>query len=595
MSLWGELRRRDVFKVAVAYLIASWLIVQVVGVLTDPLSLPDILDTVIVVLLAIGFPFALIIAWVYDVTPEGIKVTSDAGGARQAASLSGQRLSYVVAGMLVVALALMAVDRFALERPANGFGAGSRLAVLPCDDLSPDPTDSFFAVGIHEELLNRLAALSALEIISRTSMQQYTVRRPSIPQIASELNADAIMECSARYTGDRVLLTAQLIDGSSDTHLWSHSYPADMSDLGLLFEVQVELAMDVANALNVAFLDDERERLERVPTVSSEAYALFLRAISTSAYTERRIFLDRAIEVDPAYAEAYAMRAYHDVFMLSNSGGAEEGSVTEAEESELASSVLHDVDAALRLNPNLGLAHFSRGMVHYFHWRWPEAIEEFDRAIDVSPNDERFLSDFAWIMGFLGRADAGVTYGQHLVDLAPQDVSGHLGLGMAYINAARPSDAARSLEGALRLLPNNSLVLDMMAQAQIMLGNYTEARESQRLAELFEVGPSAWTAFRAYRYAIMGDDQEALRLTRVFAAWAANRDRVGAGDWAMAHLAAGDHEQALESLYEAVERIEANKPDLSTFVLQRLKQNIFRDPVLEQPEFVEVRNRIRGD
>ena len=315
MSFWGELKRRDVFKVAIAYLVASWLIVQVVGVLTDPLGLPDVLDTIVVVLLAIGFPFALIIAWVYEVTPEGIRVTSGSKASQDGSSPYGRRLTYVIIGLLIISFSFFALNDFFSDSSSREFGPGSRLAVLPCDDLSPDPTDSFFAVGIHEELLNRLAALSALEVISRTSVQQYSARRPPIPQIATQLDADAILECSARYAGDRVLLTAQLIDGASDTHLWSDSYPADMSDLQSLFEVQAELAMDVANALHVTFLDNERDAIERVSTSSREAYELYLAAlevaseITADTMSRSLELVDAAIELDPDFALAWSLKS----------------------------------------------------------------------------------------------------------------------------------------------------------------------------------------------------------------------------------------------------------------------------------------------
>ena len=313
MSFWGELKRRDVFKVAVTYLVASWLIVQVIGVLGDALDLPDLLDTVVVILLAIGFPVALTIAWIYEVTPEGIKVTPTEHSTGHATSRSSKRLTYVLAGLLVIAVTLLAIDSFTLTPSSTQFGAGSRLAVLPCDDLSPDPTNSFFAVGIHEELLNRLSSLGTLDVISRTSVEQYAGIRPPVPQIAAELDVDAVMECSARYAGDRVLLTVQVIDGESDAHMWSESYPADMSDLESLFEIQANLAIDVANALNLNLLDEERERIDRAPTASREAYELYLAFQGMSPFewaSDRALQLvEEALAIDDAFPEAWIAKS----------------------------------------------------------------------------------------------------------------------------------------------------------------------------------------------------------------------------------------------------------------------------------------------
>jgi adenylate cyclase len=315
MSLRRELKRRDVFKVAVAYLVASWLIVQVVGVLTEPLNLPDSLDTVVVVLLAIGFPFSLIIAWIYEVTPEGIKVTAaghdDPGPAPRRPS---ERLTYVVIGLLVMAVGFTVLG-YVLTPASTEFGAGSRLAVLPCDDLSPDPTNSFFAVGIHEELLTRLGSLSGLDLISRTSVLQYAGRRPPMPEIAAELDADAIIECSARYAGNLVRLTAQLIDAASDRHLWQQTYDADMSNVETLFEVQAEIATQVANALDVEFFEGEREQVARVPTDSPVAYDAYLRGkahLSFFRNLNAAEAFQAAVDADDQFAEAWMelARAY---------------------------------------------------------------------------------------------------------------------------------------------------------------------------------------------------------------------------------------------------------------------------------------------
>jgi adenylate cyclase len=382
MSFWGELKRRDVFRVAVAYLVASWLIVQVVELLTNPLGLPDVLDTVVVVLLAIGLPFALIIAWVYEVTPQGIKVTANADTARQAASPSAQRLTYVVTVLLVMAVGIMILDRFVLTPSSGEFGSGSRIAVLPCDDLSPDPTDSFFAVGIHEELLNRLASLSGLEVISRTSVQRYAGARPPVPQIAAELNVDAIIECSARYAGDRVLLTAQLVDAVSDTHLWSQAYPADMSDLQSLFDIQAEIAMDVANTLRIEFFEEEREQLERVPTRSRDAYEFYLAAVElggrspTLGSMSRRLELvDAAIELDPEFALAWSLKASTHSNLVQV--GPADRIAREQDAAETAA--LH----AIELEPGLGAAYAQLGYTLSQQQKWIEAERAYRRAEEL--------------------------------------------------------------------------------------------------------------------------------------------------------------------------------------------------------------------
>jgi TolB-like protein len=381
VSFWRELKRRDVFKVAVGYLVASWLTVQVIDVLTEPLGLPDILDTVVVVLLAVGFPIALVVAWIYEVTPEGIEVTPDADEARPIRRpASKRRLSYVVVGLLAVAAGIFVLSNYDLAPSSNEFGAGSRLAILPCDNLSPDPDDAFFAAGIHEELLNRLGSFSGLELISRTSVLQYRENRPSIPEIAAALRADAIIECSVRYAGDEVRLTAQLIDGAADRHLYQDSYDADLSNVASVFEIQADIAMRVANALRIAFFEAERERIERIPTQSREAYELYLVALSLesrgpSTVPERLERLEQALQIDPTFVDAWLEKAsVHSQLALGLVG-------TEAEAQSAAA--LDAFDEALELEPEYFQVHSRRAGLLTLDGEWVAAELAWQRAEEL--------------------------------------------------------------------------------------------------------------------------------------------------------------------------------------------------------------------
>ena len=364
MSVWRELKRRDVFRVAAAYLVASWVIVQVIGVLSEPLSLPDVLDTVVVVLLAIGFPFALVAAWIYEVTPEGIRVTHADDEARQRSPAS-RRLTYVVIGLLVIAVCLMALDNYILRPVSDRSSDVRRIAVLPCADLSPDPTQSFFAAGTHAELINRLGALSGLEVISQTSVLRYADGRTPIRQVADELRVSAVLECFVRYSGDRVLLTAQLIDGESDSGLWSQSYQADMTDLGSLFQIQAEIGMNVANTLRVAFLEAEREALERPPTQAREAYELWLAAREESLASgggQRALeLLERALEIDPEFAEAWSTKSRAQSSMYIGAS---------ADREALLADALDAAQRAIALAPDKGDGYRARAQIRAIGHDW---------------------------------------------------------------------------------------------------------------------------------------------------------------------------------------------------------------------------------
>ena len=563
MGLVSELRRRNVIRVAIAYGVVTWLLIEVSATTFPMLRLPEWTATFVAVLLMIGFPVALIFAWAYELTPDGMKRTSEPA---------------------------VESPSSVIEEQARGVLPNS-VAVLPLANLSPNPDDAYFAAGLHEEILSQLSKLRSLNVIARTSVLPYADAGKGISEIAAELNVETVMEGSVRFADNRIRVTMQLINSETGLHLWSETYDREFEDI---FAIESDIAMNVANALEAEFSHVEQARIERVPTDSPEAYAFFLRATNAQTPVERRQYFGSAIEADCKFAEAYAWRAYFDGLALTNTGVVLAENPTPQSQVALANSVLHDVDHALMLNPNLGLAYFSRAMLHTFHWRWSKAGPDIDRAINLSPNDIGVLANLAGLLTFLGREEEAIIRGQRAVELNPKDLLSHAGLGLAYLTAGRPDAAAQSFRKTVYLQANYLLGIEFLGYSEVVLGNFAEAREALRLTAMLEDSPSAWSAFRAYSYSIMGDDQEASRLFTQFETWAANVDRVGAGDWAAAYLAVGDNEQALAWLNRALERIEAQEPDLSMLVLLRLKQNVFSDPVLEEPEFAAVRKRIRG-
>jgi TolB-like protein/Tfp pilus assembly protein PilF len=385
MSFWRELRRRNVFKVAAAYAIVAWLLVQVASVVFPALLLPAWTVTFVTVLIITGFPVALFLAWAFELTPEGIKPAAALSAEERGPRGSSARLNYLLAGLLVLAVGYIVVDRIFLT-PSSAIGSGgpqggiSRLAVLPCDNLSPDPNDSYFAPGIHEELLNRLARIGNLRLTSRSSVQQYadTATRPAMPAIGTTLGVDAIIECSVRYAADELLFTAQLVDAQSDTHLWSDSYRADMSDLADLFQIQAEIAMNVANAVRIGFFAEEIERISRRPTESREAYELYLAAqgLSPARQFNRVLYLlDQALAIDSGFVEAWLAKAVAHQFR----GASSPPDARSVEETRAFDAI----DKALQLDPEDGRGYAARGRLLGLGGRWLEAQRNFARAREL--------------------------------------------------------------------------------------------------------------------------------------------------------------------------------------------------------------------
>ncbi len=261
MSFLGEIKRRKVFQVGAVYAVVAWLAIQVITAIETPLGLPDWVDTLVIVLLAIGFPLTLVISWAFDVTPEGI--VRDAGGDAPVKS-GGRKIEYVLIGLLVITVSWIAYSELGPSgRPALRVLPNS-IAVLPFENLSPDPDNAYFAGGIHEEILNQLAKIRDLNVIARTSVlnPDFTDGSMSIPAIALELNVETIMEGSVRYSGnlDTVRVTAQLIDGETNTHIWTDTFDGDLTDF---FGFQTVIAVQIASATQAEFSADERELIDK--------------------------------------------------------------------------------------------------------------------------------------------------------------------------------------------------------------------------------------------------------------------------------------------------------------------------------------------
>jgi TolB-like protein/Tfp pilus assembly protein PilF len=411
--------------------------------------------TFVTVLLLIGFPIALFLAWAYELTPDGIKPTAALPPGESGGRASGSRLNYVLGGLLILAVGFIAADRFYLRASASGGGEGSagisRLAVLPCDNLSPDPNDSYFAPGIHEELLNRLAQVGNLRLTSRSSVLQYAdaTARPTVPQIAAVLGVDAIMECSVRYAADQLLFTAQVIGASDDTHLWSGTYEADMSDLASLFEIQAEIAMSVANAVRVRFFDAEIEKIARPPTESQEAYELYLAARASGVTRPDRALslLDQALAIDGEFVDAWLAKSYAHVMR-----GAIVSPADAAAESQHASDA---ANRALELNPDDGRGHAALGRQAWVRGRWLEAERHFRRAQEL-----------------------GLALGQ---------VEGYGVMQMAVGHFDR---ARAALEAQLAVDPLNSVTASFLLMTYELLGdNEARQRAFERGASLYTVWP----------------------------------------------------------------------------------------------------------
>jgi TolB-like protein/Tfp pilus assembly protein PilF len=603
MSLVSELKRRKVVHVAAVYLVVAWVIIQIVDVVNEPLSLPDWFDTVAILIVAIGFPIAVILSWAFDLTPEGVVRDQ---GTNAAVQSSGGKFGYVLIGLVVIAAGWIlyrmeispseqAVETVAEETERETLP--NSIAVLPFDNLSPNADDAYFAAGLHDEIVSQLAKLRNLSVISRTSVLRYADSDLSIPEIARELNVGTVMEGSVRYANDRVRITTQLIDAATDEHLWSETYDREFADI---FAIESDIAMNIANALEAEFSLDEQESIARPPTSSPEAHTLYLRAIviwgggddtatgSLPLRTNIKSYLDRAILVDPTFAMAYVQRARLAAITLNFDVGTQENFASRR--AELEGLALADLETALAVNPDLGAAYGTLARIHQYNWRGAEAGVAYERAVELSPNDPGTLIDYAVFSSISAHHEDAVRLGQRALELDPNSGVNYGWLNVVYTYAGDLVAAAAAGRKATALAPTYPTARTHVAITELLLGNNAEALAELRIAEqLFQDNTNlVFHALIAYIYGRIGQRDEAARLFRWIENNSADR-RVPPVGWVLAYLAVGDNDLALEWLSRAAESPE---PYEGHFTVGFLKANFYSDPILDQREFVEVRSRL---
>jgi len=402
-SLFEELKRRNVFRVAATYAVVAWIIIEAGSVLLPTFGASESAFQIYVVAVVIGFLVSLVLAWIFEVTPEGVKLEKNVDRSESMTPKTGRRLSHVLIALLVVALGISVTLNITGMRDAHktvppGVDRSS-IAVLPFTSRSTDPQNQLFADGIHDDLLTRLANISALKVISRTSVMEYRDTKKNLKQVADELGVGTILEGAVQREGDSVRITAQLIDASTDEHIWAKSYDHQLTAANL-FAVQSEISEEIARALKATLSNEEQLRLTNIPTDSLAAYNLYTQG-RDNLYKRRldtllkaREQFEAAIELDPDYADAYAGLADSVILILNNHRAIELDEAFSVAEASL--------DKALSLNPNLADAHASLGLLKHQMWQetrggpgLEEAAASFVSALNISSNNPTTYMWFA--------------------------------------------------------------------------------------------------------------------------------------------------------------------------------------------------------
>ncbi len=598
MSFFGELRRRNVFKVAVAYAIVGWLLIEVSTTVLPLFEAPDWIAQVFAFFVILGFPLALILSWAYEITPEGIKLERDVAAEESITHVTGRKIDFAIIGALVLALGFVVYNYVLVDsdqeaivqettptvepEPAAPLTA---IAVLPFDNLSPDPDNSYFASGMHEEILNSLAKLSALDVKSRTSVLRFAENRPPIEEIAALLDVGSILEGSVRFADNRVRVTTQLIEAASGNHLWSETYEHELEDI---FAIESDVAMNIANALEAEFTEEEQQRIYTPRTDSPQALAVLWQAgelIYGGDWTAAMPLIDRAIAIDPNFADAYAWRAYGNSTTI-YAAAANDPAFLE----ELEASITRDVERALALNPELGVAFTAVASVHARHRRGAEAQAAFQRAYQLLPYFPPILwlyTDFSRRTGQFARA---VRLAEEAVALDPTNELSLFFLGNAQFFASQYEQAAATFHAHLELLPASGANL-LLARVEALRGNSDEALKYLQIEEQLRPSPgSLGLVQRALIYALIDRQDDTQRLIASLEQREAEGASIALQIRAVARLAVGETDEVLEILRE----LTANEDRVtgSGELEAAIRYNIWNLPVLEEPEFVELREQL---
>jgi TolB-like protein/Flp pilus assembly protein TadD len=467
-GFFEEVKRRKVYRVAVAYIIAAAGIIQVGSAAFPAWELPNWALRLVIVLLLVGFPIALVLAWAFDVTSQGIRATPDVAVPRTPRRRNVIML--VATGVIVSAIA----GFFLLPRISSARKIDKSIAVLPFQNLSDDKENAYFADGIQDDVLTNLSKIGDLKVISRTSVMAYRGQAPNVREIGKALGVGAILEGSVRRIGNRVRVNVQLICTETDEHIWAEDYDRDLTDV---FAIQTDLAQKIAGELQAKLSPSEKQQIERKPTENGEAYLAFVQAHNLqSAYEDfeklkqSEQLYERAINLDPNFALAIARYSQLESWILRTFDRT-------PERREKARTL---AERALQLQPNLPEAHLALGFSYYYgDDNYDAALDEFEIAQRGLPNESEVYLDIGAIQRRQGKWAESTANLEKAASLNPKDVWPLQNLVFNY-QMLRNFDAAnKTIDRALALNPTAFGPLQVKAKLAIaQKGDFSVAEKA---------------------------------------------------------------------------------------------------------------------
>ena len=551
---YHELKRRNVFKAAVAYIVFAWLLLQVGSLVLPIIEAPEYLMKLLLLMLSVGFPLWLIFAWVYEITPQGLKKTEDVREAESITAQTSSKLNKVIITILSVVVLVFAYQMFG-KPIVDSDTSDKSIAVLAFADMSPQKDQEFFSDGISEELLNLLAKNPELRVISRTSSFSYKDKAVTAEQIGKELKVSHILEGSVRKSGNTLRVTAQLIDTESGAHIWSDTFDRDHSDI---LRIQDEISRMVSDKLRVTLLGKDTEDRE----VNPEAYTLYLKSLylnnqnTQQGMIEAEPLIKDAIALDDSYAPFYTLLA--SIYQKSSYNFGLK-SVAEALKEGIPAA-----RKAIELDPGYGAAHVDLASLLQMDWQFREAQLHMEKALELDPGNSNIVGTVA--LRQLGGVQEAIALIRKAISLDPVNHVNYYNLGHQYYLIGNLTEAENALKTFRKHYPNSGIQHYVMSRIKIAQGDLETAVKEADLEEV----PFFSLYARNFAYYATGRKEEADILLQELKDTYGNTDPANMAD---IHAFRGEFDQAFQWLDKALE---------------------IRDPVLLEilhyPSFIEMRS-----
>ena len=493
-SFFAELKRRNVYKVAIAYAIVAWLLIQVATQVFPFFEIPNWAVRLVVLLLIIGFPVALILSWAFEITPEGIKRESEVAPNKSITQRTGRKLVGITVALAIVAAGLLAFQMFrprlmrdsaATSTPLPATAAltipEKSIAVLPMINSTGDPANEYFSDGMSEEFISSLGRLHELKVVGRTSSFQFKGKSDNSKTIGEKLGVYYLLEGSVRKSADRMRMAVALIKSGDGVTVWSEIYDRDLKDI---FAVQSEIAEAVAKELKVALLGTDGQTVQLATAAKPsnqnvEAYNALLQgnfynSRNTAEDTRQAIgYYEEAIRLDPRYALAYAKLS-----VAARNLATGYGLIANEEIKEVTAKARAAAQSALALDQSLAEAHSAQGVVlRDIDFNFAGAEPEYRRAFELAPQNPAVISSLANLTAQLGRLDEGVALQQRAIALDPLRIQSHFNLALYFVALGRYDEAEAGLRKAIALHPQSAQNYLWLAVIQILRGNPRTAVE----------------------------------------------------------------------------------------------------------------------